>query len=126
MKGRGGALENGSIRSLMKGNVLLTVSRVIWSVSMSLFFPFLSLYIIELGGTKPIVGKVNALGQGLGVGIGGGGYTRGFIPSTIGAFLGGYIYEFNPAMPWLIQAVLLLLGIALTVLFVKEPEKAEI
>ena len=87
MKGRGGALENGSIRSLMKGNVLLTVSRVIWSVSMSLFFPFLSLYIIELGRTKPIVGKVNALGQGLGVGIGG--YTRGFIPSTIGAFLGG-------------------------------------
>lgn len=70
-----------------------------------------------------------ALGQGLGVGIGGGGYTRGFIlfiPSTIGAFLGGYIYEFNPAMPWLIQAVLLLLGIAFTVLFVKEPEKAEI
>ncbi len=126
MKGRGGALENGSIRSLMKGNVLLTVSRVIWSVSMSLFFPFLSLYIIELGGTKPIVGKVNALGQGLGVGIGGGGYTRGFIPSTSGGFLGGYIYEFNPAMPWLIQAVFLLLGIALTVLFVKEPDKAEI
>ena len=125
MKGRGGALENGSIRSLMKGNVfVLTVNRVIWSVSMSLFFPFL--YIIELGGTKPIVGMVNALGQGLGVGIGGGGHTRGFIPSTIGAFLGGYIYEFNPAMPWLLQAVFLLLGIALTVLFVKEPEKAEI
>ncbi len=119
-------MENGSIRFLMKGNVfVLTVSRVIWSVSMSLFFPFL--YIIELGGTKPIVGRVNALGQGLGVGIGG--YTRGFIlfiPSTIGAFLGGYIYEFNPAMPWLLQAVFLLLEIALTVLFVKEPDKAEI
>jgi hypothetical protein len=64
----------------MKGSVLvLTVSRVIWSVSMSIVFPFLSLYIIELGGTKPIVGMVNALGQGLCVGIGGGGYTRGFI-----------------------------------------------
>ena len=63
MKGRGGALENGSIRSLMKGNVfVLTVSRVIWSVSMSIVFPFISLYIIELGGTKPIVGVVNALG----------------------------------------------------------------
>ena len=47
----------------MKGNVFaLTVSRVIWSVSMSIVFPFLSLYIIELGGTKPIVGMVNALG----------------------------------------------------------------
>ncbi len=64
MKGPEGALENGSIRSLMKGNVLvLTVSRVIWSVSMSIVFPFLSLYIIELGGTKPIVGMVNALGS---------------------------------------------------------------
>ena len=48
----------------MKGNVLvLTVSRVIWSVSMSIVFPFLSLYIIELGGTKPIVGMVSALGS---------------------------------------------------------------
>lgn len=63
MKGRGGALENGSIRFLMKGNVfVLTVSRVIWSVSMSVVLPFLSLYIIELGGTQPIVGMVNALG----------------------------------------------------------------
>ena len=70
-----------------------------------------------------------ALGQGLGVGIGGGGYTRGFIlfiPSAIGAFLGGYIYEFNPAMPWLLQAVFLLIGIVLTVVLVKEPDKAEI
>lgn len=43
-----------------------------------------------------------ALGQGLGVGIGGGGYTRGFIlfiPSTIGVFLGGFIYESIPRCP---------------------------
>lgn len=64
MEGKEGALEDRSIRSLMKGSVLvLTVSRVIWSVSMSIVFPFLSLYIIELGGTKPIVGMVNALGS---------------------------------------------------------------
>jgi len=36
----------------MKGNVfVLTVSRVIWSVSMSIVF--LSLYIIELPGPSP-------------------------------------------------------------------------
>ena len=64
MDGQEVALENGSIRSLMKGNVLvLTVSRLIWSMSMSIVFPFLSLYIIDLGGTKPIVGMVNALGS---------------------------------------------------------------
>jgi DHA1 family multidrug resistance protein-like MFS transporter len=64
LDGQEAALENGSIRSLMKGNVLvLTVSRLIWSMSMSIVFPFLSLYIIDLGGTKPIVGMVNALGS---------------------------------------------------------------
>jgi len=70
LKGQEGALENGSIRSLMKGNVLvLTVSRVIWSMSMSIVFPFLSLYIIELGGSKPIVGMVNALGSVAGMAL---------------------------------------------------------
>jgi MFS family permease len=70
-----------------------------------------------------------AMGQGLGVGISGGGYSRGFllfIPATIGAFLGGYIYEFNSAMPWIIQSVFLMLGILLTVMFVREPDKAEV
>jgi hypothetical protein len=46
----------------MKGNVLvLTVSRVIWSVSGSIVYPYLSLYFLELGGTKPQIGLVNAL-----------------------------------------------------------------
>jgi MFS family permease len=79
---------------------------------------------------RDIRGRVMAaMGQGLGVGISGGGYSRGFllfIPATIGSFLGGYIYDFNPAMPWFIQSAFLMLGIALTVLLVKEPEKAEV
>jgi len=70
-----------------------------------------------------------ALGQGLGVGISGGGYSRGFllfIPATIGSFVGGYIYDFNPVLPWLIQAGCLLLGMVLTYVLVSEPKKAEI
>jgi hypothetical protein len=38
----------------MKGNILvLTVSRVIWSVSDSIVYPYLSLYILELGAASP-------------------------------------------------------------------------
>ncbi len=79
---------------------------------------------------RNIRGRVMAaMGQGLGVGISGGGYSRGFllfIPATIGSFLGGYIYDFDPTMPWLLQTVFLLLGIVLTVVLVKDPEKAEV
>src|SRR5512137_2928464 len=48
----------------MRGNVLvLTVSRVLWSMSDSLVLPYLSLYIIALGGTAETVGWVNAVGS---------------------------------------------------------------
>ncbi len=75
-------------------------------------------------------GRVMAtLGQGIGVGVGGGGYARGFllfIPATLGSILGGYIYEFNPSLPWLTQATILALSMILTLLLVKEPEEAEV
>jgi predicted MFS family arabinose efflux permease len=46
----------------MRGNLLvLTVSRVIWSMSNSIVYPYLSLYILELGGSKPVIGLVNAI-----------------------------------------------------------------
>jgi hypothetical protein len=46
----------------LRGNVLvLTVSRVIWSMSNSIVYPYFSLYILDLGGRKPVVGLVNAL-----------------------------------------------------------------
>jgi MFS family permease len=48
----------------MRGNVLvLTVSRVLWSMSDSLCLPYLSLYILALGGTAETVGWVNAVGS---------------------------------------------------------------
>ncbi len=78
---------------------------------------------------RNIRGRIMAgLGQGIGVGIGGGGYARGFllfIPATIGSLVGGYIYEFNPTFPWLIHSAFLALSIFLSLVFVREPEKAE-
>ena len=74
-------------------------------------------------------GRVMAsMGQGIGVGISGGGYARGFllfIPATIGSMLGGYIYDYNAAYPWLIQSVVLLVCVGFTYMLVKEPEKAQ-
>ena len=52
------------LRQIMRGNVLvLTISRVLWSMSDSLVLPYLSLYIIALGGTAATVGWVNAIGS---------------------------------------------------------------
>jgi len=44
------------LRQLMRANILvLTVSRIIWSLSMSVVFPYQSLYIQELGGSRPVI-----------------------------------------------------------------------
>jgi len=69
-----------------------------------------------------------ALGQGSNIGVSGGGYARGFllfIPATIGAYFGGYIYDYNPALPWLLQIVILVVSIALTYVYIREPETAQ-
>ena len=69
-----------------------------------------------------------ALGQGVNIGVSGGGYARGFIlfiPATIGAYFGGYIYDYNPALPWFLQIAILVISIALTYVYIKEPETAQ-
>jgi MFS family permease len=44
---------------MMKGNVLvLTVSRVLWSMSDTIVYPYLSLFILALGGSKNTIGDV--------------------------------------------------------------------
>jgi len=58
------AQQDMTLRGLMKGNVLvLTVSRILWSMSDALVLPYLSLYILALGGDKPTIGWVNAMGS---------------------------------------------------------------
>jgi MFS family permease len=69
-----------------------------------------------------------ALGQGVNIGVSGGGYARGFIlfiPATIGAYLGGYIYDYNPVLPWFLQITILTVSIVLTYVYIKEPEKVQ-
>ena len=50
------AKQGPMLRQLMRANILvLTVSRIIWSLSMSVVFPYKSLYIQELGGSRPVI-----------------------------------------------------------------------
>ncbi len=74
-------------------------------------------------------GRIMAgIGQGVSFGVSGGGYASGFllfIPMTIGNLIGGYIYAYNPQLPWLIQVVTLTIALVMTFFIVKEPEKAE-
>jgi len=79
---------------------------------------------------RNIRGRIMAgLGQGIPLGITGGGYAQGFmlfIPSALGSLVSGYIYDYNPAYPWYLQSVLLALCLLLVIKLVKEPENAEV
>ena len=78
---------------------------------------------------RAIRGRIMAaLGQGVGIGIAGGGYASGFllfIPMTLGSYVSGYIYQLNPTYPWLIQSITLTAALILAVWLIKEPERAE-
>jgi len=79
---------------------------------------------------RNIRGRIMAgLGQGIPLGITGGGYAQGFmlfIPSALGSLISGYIYDYNPAYPWYLQSILLALCLLLVIKLVKEPDHAEI
>ena len=74
-----------------------------------------------------------ALGQGgimLGMAGGGtGGPAVGFIvtiPLMIASFAGGYLYVLNPTYPWFFTAVTTAISIILVLLFIRDPQQAEV
>ena len=79
---------------------------------------------------RNIRGRIMAgLGQGIPLGISGGGYAQGFvlfIPNMLGSLVSGFIYELNPMYPWYINAVTLVGCLVLTIWMVKEPDHAEV
>ncbi len=73
-----------------------------------------------------------ALGQGMLVintrGSGGGGPGMGAvltIPSILGAIVGGYVYEYNPVLPWMMMGVAMLLSALINAFLVSVPEPGE-
>lgn len=79
---------------------------------------------------RNIRGRIMAgLGQGVPLGITGGGYAQGFmlfIPSMIGSLVSGYIYAYNPAYPWYLQGILLTVCLVMVLIMVKNPDNAEV
>jgi MFS family permease len=75
-------------------------------------------------------GRVMAgLGSGMSIGVTGGGWSSGFlvfIPMTLGSLISGYIYSFDAAMPWILQSVLLTLALVFTVIWLRDPERAQV
>jgi len=73
-----------------------------------------------------------AIGQGgifMGMAGGVGGPALGYLfilPVMIASLAGGYLYALRPAYPWLVALVASLLAFIVTVLFVRDPRKAEI
>ena len=78
---------------------------------------------------KQLRGRImSGIGQGLGLGVSGGGYASGFllfIPLSLGALVAGYIFAYNTMLPWLLLSGFLAIAMVITILFVKEPPKAE-
>jgi len=64
---------------------------------------------------RNIRGRIMAgLGSGMSLGVSGVGYTSGFLiflPKTLGSLAGGFIYYLSPQLPWILQSVLLSLGL---------------
>jgi MFS family permease len=48
------------------------------------------------------------------------------IPMMIGSFIGGYIYGFNPIYPWLLLSAFIVLGLTITIVFLREPGEPEL
>jgi MFS family permease len=76
---------------------------------------------------REIRGRVMAgLGSGTSIGVTGVGVASGFIiflPKTLGSLAGGYIYDFNPVAPWIVQSIFLGLGLLFTYFTIRDPTK---
>jgi len=75
---------------------------------------------------RSIRGRIMAgLGSGMSLGVSGVGFASGFLiflPKTLGSLVGGFIYYLNPQLPWLIQSLLLSVGLIYTYLKIHNPE----
>jgi MFS family permease len=100
--------------------VLITASSLMWISS--------SVYLADSIPRASRGRIMSGLGSGMSIGVSGGGYASGFlvfIPMAIGSKLGGFIYTYNPAYPWFLQSIFLVVGMILCYRYIKDPKKVE-
>ena len=78
---------------------------------------------------KEMRGRIMAgVGSGITLGVTGIGFPSGFLiflPKTLGNLAGGMIYHLNPALPWALQSMFLLVGLVYAWLMLRNPEKPQ-
>ncbi len=141
----GGLIDRIGAKRCMLIGFALTIPSLILFVNANGFLQMTPVYLVlVLGSTfswiassvlladiipKPLRGRImSGIGQGLGLGVSGGGYASGFllfIPLSLGALVAGYIFAYNAALPWILLSGFLAVAMVITILFVREPPKAE-
>jgi MFS family permease len=103
------------------------------AITNAFFTPACSALLADLV-PRDIRGRVMAaIGRGsviMGASSGGtGGPGMGFlitIPVMVASLVGGYLYEYNPILPWLFTASASSIGVILAVLFIRDPQQAHL
>jgi MFS family permease len=141
----GGLIDKIGAKRCMLIGFALTIPSLVLFVNANGFLQMTPIYLVlVLGSTfswiassvllantipKQLRGRImSGIGQGLGLGVSGGGYASGFllfIPLSLGALVAGYIFAYNTMLPWLLLSGFLAIAMVITILFVREPSKAE-
>jgi len=107
--------------------------RIVLAVANAFFAPA-SMALMADSVPRELRGRVMAaIGRGmlqLGAASGGtGGPGMGFLstlPVMLGSIAGGYLYSYNPILPWLFVSAATAASIGLAVLFLRDPERAQV
>ena len=118
---------------VLKSFTAILLIRVVIAITFALAIPACTALMADLVPRRLRGQMMAAIGQGglmigpAGGGAGGPALGYLFIPLVMLASLaGGYLYTFNPTYPWYFSLVMTLLSILLTVLYIRDPQRAEI
>jgi len=109
------------------------IIRLSLALSTALFIPASSALLADMVPRKMRGRVTSALGRGtmmLGAVSGGtGGPGMGFVmavPLIFASLSGGHLYTYNQILPWIFASIAMLVSVIVSVLFVREPEEAEV
>jgi MFS family permease len=118
---------------VLKSFVGILLVRVALGVAFALAMPASMALMADLVPRSLRGQMMAAIGQGgmmiAPAGGGAGGPSLGYLmipPVIVASLAGGYLYTLNPALPWLFSLLTALLSVILTLLCIRDPQKAEV